>query len=98
METVILRVPRVRHRFGDVGRSTIYGWVQMGLLVPQVKCGPRASGWPEDEIEAIAAARVAGASDADIRQLVISLVAARTNAPTAASAPKGPKGRLRARR
>ena len=40
--------------------------------------GPRAVGWPSDEVEAINAARIAGKTDDEVRVLVTKLEAART--------------------
>lgn len=54
-------------------RSTIYLRVAQGLLPKPVALGSRAVGWPASEIEAINSARIAGKSDAEIRQLVASL-------------------------
>lgn len=54
-------------------RSTIYLRIDQGLLPKPVALGSRAVGWPANEIEAINAARIAGKSDAEIRQLVESL-------------------------
>jgi prophage regulatory protein len=42
-----------------------------------VPIGARAVGWPEHEVTAINAARIAGKSDAEIRELVFRLEAAR---------------------
>lgn len=72
----ILRLPAVQQRTGE-GRSTTYARAATGLMTPPVKLGPRASGWPEHEIDAILSARVAGHTDNEIRQLVDHLVRAR---------------------
>jgi prophage regulatory protein len=45
-----------------------------------VKIGARASGWPSSEVAAINAARIAGATNEEIRALVAKLVAARQSA------------------
>ena len=73
----ILRKQRVKSAFGNIGNSTIYNWVELMLLTPPVKIGLRASGWPQSEIEAISAARIAGKTNSEIRQLVERLIAAR---------------------
>jgi prophage regulatory protein len=72
----ILRVDKVSAGL-DCGISTVYEHVASGLLPPPVKIGPRASGWIEDEIDAVVEARIAGASDSDVRDLVARLIAAR---------------------
>ena len=66
-------VIRVRGR----RRSSHYADVNAGLFTKPVKIGPRASGWPENEVAAINAARIAGKSDDEVRQLVVRLEAAR---------------------
>jgi len=43
-----------------------------------VSLGGRAVGWPSDEIDTLNAARIAGKSDDEIRELVGKLEAART--------------------
>jgi prophage regulatory protein len=55
----------------------LYWRVGCGTFVRPIKIGPRASGWIKSEVEAIVAARIAGASDDDIRELVAELHAAR---------------------
>ena len=52
--------------------------IRAGLFTTGVAIGQRAKGWPDYEAQAIAAARVAGKSDDEIRQLVKSLHAKRT--------------------
>ena len=41
------------------------------------RIGPRAVGWPAQEVAALNAARIAGQSDAELRELVTRLHAAR---------------------
>ena len=65
-------------------RSTLYLRISQGLWTRPVKLGPRAVGWPADEVSAIIAARIAGQSDAEIRALVERLEAGR-KASTSAS-------------
>ena len=47
--------------------------VERGLLPKAVKISERASAWPELEIDAINRARIAGKSQAEIRELVADL-------------------------
>jgi len=54
-------------------RSTVYFMVERGLLPKAIKIGERASAWPESEIAAINAARIAGKSNDEIRRLVADL-------------------------
>lgn len=79
MTTKILRCPTVQAKSGR-SRSSLYADIAAGVFVPPVKIGLRASGWPEHEVEAILASRVAGKSDEEIRALVRDLVSARSNA------------------
>lgn len=72
----MLRVPHVSAKTG-VSRSTHYSRIADGLMTQPVALGPRARGWPEDEIDALNSARVAGKSDEEIRVLVRELEAAR---------------------
>ena len=76
MDHSILRLPQVRDATG-LGRSTIYALVADRRLTSPVKLAERAVGWPQCEIAAINAARIAGKSDEEIRQLVVRLEAAR---------------------
>lgn len=46
-------------------------------MTPPVLLGARSVGWPEHEIDAILLARIAGKTDAEIRELVAKLDAAR---------------------
>jgi len=47
------------------------------LWTKQVSLGPRAVGWPANEVTALNAARISGKTDAEIRELVLKLEAAR---------------------
>lgn len=76
MTEIILRMNSLRQRYPR-GRSTIYTDIADGLMVPPVALGARCAGWPAQEIDQIITARVAGASDQDIRRLVARLVAER---------------------
>lgn len=73
----LYRRPHLQARLGNIGRSTVYHHMEIGLLPSPVKIGPRAVGWPSDEIEAIIAARIAGHSDDEIKALVSRLEGAR---------------------
>lgn len=75
----ILKQPAVSDRIG-YPKSTLYWRVGQGTFTRPVKLGPRASGWPEREVDAIAAARIAGAEDDEIRALVSALHTARKGA------------------
>ncbi len=72
----ILRLPEVRISTG-YSRSTIYLRISQGLWPRPVSLGPRSVGWPASEIAAVNLARIAGQSDAEIRELVGHLEAGR---------------------
>jgi prophage regulatory protein len=72
----ILRIPAAKTQSG-YSRSTIYLRIAQGLWTKPVSLGPRAVGWPAHEIDALNAARIAGKTDAQIRELVESLHAKR---------------------
>lgn len=76
---VMWRTATVCDKFGVVP-STIFDWAKRGIFVPGVKIGPRAVAFPSDEVDAIRDARVAGASEAEIRTLVSNLIARRVAA------------------
>lgn len=60
-----------------LSRSTIYLRISQGLWTKPVSLGARAVGWPAQEVAALNAARIAGKSNDEIRQLVIKLETAR---------------------
>lgn len=72
----IERQPQARAYFG-IGRSMFYAQCKEGLITRPIRLGTRATGWPSDELIAIAAARVAGKQDDEIRALVCRLHAGR---------------------
>lgn len=76
MSTSILRLGAVKAATG-LSRSTIYLRISDGVFPAPVNLGGRAVGWPADEVAAINAARIAGRTDQDIRELVEQLEAAR---------------------
>jgi prophage regulatory protein len=76
MSHTILRLPAVLKRRGR-SRSSHYADINAGLYVKPVQIGSRAVGTPEDEVDALNAARIAGKSDDEIRALVLKLEAAR---------------------
>lgn len=72
-----LRINDASAKTGDK-RSTFYAKVKVGLVPRPVPIGGRAVAWPDTELEAINLARLAGASDDEIRELVAKLEAQRT--------------------
>lgn len=75
----IKRAKDSREQFG-IAQSTFYEWISRGLMPPGIALGWRSVGWPAHELDAIAAARIAGKTEDEIRALVRALVAARAKA------------------
>ena len=76
MTNTILRLPAVLVDTG-LSRSTIYLRIAQGAFTHPVSLGARAVGWPANEVTSINAARIAGRSEAQVRELVLELEAAR---------------------
>ena len=72
MSLQILRLPQVIENTG-LARSTIYLRIEQGLLPKPVSLGGKAVGWPASEISQINAARIAGKSNEEIKNLVDEL-------------------------
>lgn len=83
----LLRLPAVLDARG-VERSQHYVDIKAELFTKPVKVGHVAL-WPESEVAALNAARIAGKSHDQIRQLVHSLHAARATALDAVMAAAG---------
>jgi len=81
MDTIkFLRLAAVLERRGKC-KSQHYVDIAEGLFVPPLPLGPdaHARGYPEHEVQAVNAAVLAGKSRAELRALVLELVAARKN-------------------
>lgn len=72
----ILRKPEVLSLRGR-SNSSHYADISAGLYTQPVPIGVQSVGWPENEVAALNAARIAGKSQAEIKQLVVALHAAR---------------------
>lgn len=72
----LLKLPKVLELTASA-RSTTYKNIHAGLMVPPVRLGVNSVAFPENEVLAINAARIAGKSDDEIRQLVAKMVADR---------------------
>lgn len=72
MPMTILRLPSVKTECG-LSRSTIYLRISQGLWTKPISLGGRSVGWPASEVNTLNAARIAEKSDAEVRELVISL-------------------------
>ena len=75
----ILRMPAVKAETGHRSHASIYNAIHAGLFTEPVKIGERSVGWPDDEVKAICAARIAGKSEDEIRELVNLLHAKRAD-------------------
>lgn len=73
----ILRMPAVKAETGHRSHNSIYNAIKAGLFPMGVAIGQRSIGWPSDEVQAINAARIAGKSAGEIRELVNQLHARR---------------------
>lgn len=73
----ILRMKGVLAEIGLASHATVYGDIHAGLFTVPVAIGQRAVGWPDHEVAAINAARIAGKSEDQIRELVTKLHNAR---------------------
>jgi prophage regulatory protein len=76
MTYTILRLPAILTSTG-LSRSTIYLRIAQGVYTKPVSLGGRAVGWPASEGAALNASRIAGKTNAEVRDLVVKLEAAR---------------------
>ena len=74
----IFRMPAVKAETGHRSHASIYTAIRAGLFTRPVPIGERSVGWPDYEVAAINRARIAGQSEAEIRDLVSRLHAQRT--------------------
>lgn len=74
----LLRSRDARAVFGNLPTSTFYEQIERGVMPPGVSIGARSVAWPDHELQALAAARIAGKSEAEIKALVQELIAARS--------------------
>lgn len=75
----ILRIQQVCAAVGYRSKSSIYNAVQAGFFTKPVAIGEKATGWPDSEVSAIVAARIAGQTPAQIKALVTMLHTARVD-------------------
>lgn len=80
---MILRMAAVKAATGHRSHASIYNSIKEGLFTTGVAIGQRSRGWPDYEVSALIAARIAGLNDNDIRVLVNRLHAKRTELVTA---------------
>jgi len=75
----LLRLPEVLSRTGK-SRSALYRDMEDALFPHPVSIGTNAVAWPEHEIQAMNAARIAGKSEGEIRGIVADLQSQRVTA------------------
>ena len=73
----ILRMQAVKAETGHKSHASIYTAIRAGLFVKPVLIGQRAVGFPDYEVKALISARIAGQTEAEIRELVKRLHAKR---------------------
>ena len=74
----IWRIKTCKSEAGYRSNASIYKLIRKGLWTKPVKIGDRSSGWPDEEVIALCAARIAGKHDGEIRELVQQLQAKRS--------------------
>ena len=76
MRKTVSRIRKVCECTG-LAKSTVHEHVAIGLLTPPIKISTNWAAWPDDEIDMIVNARIAGWDNDQIRHLVKRLVAER---------------------
>lgn len=71
-QTRFIRTAEVCERF-SIGQSTVYRWIQRGLLPRPIRAGGRFSFWLDREVEAIQKAMTRGMEEDALRALAASL-------------------------
>lgn len=77
----MLRIPDLKRIKGFKSHASIYQEIKHGLCTSGIALGPRARGWPSNEISILMSARIAGQTDDQIRLLVTRLHAKRLELP-----------------
>ena len=79
----IWRIKACKAEMGWLSDASQYNAIRDGLFTTGVAIGRRSKGWPDYEVKAMAAVRIAGKSDDEIRELVKRLHAKRAELATA---------------
>jgi len=66
----IWRIETCKAEAGYRSNASIYNLIRDGLWTKPVSIGQRSVGWPDDEVRTLCAARIAGKTDWEIRELV----------------------------
>ncbi len=73
----ILRMPAIMAEMGYRSHASVYTDIHAGLLTHPVQIGQRSVGLPSEEVQAVNAAKIAGQTEQQIRELVNRLHSAR---------------------
>lgn len=76
----ILRLPDVMRQLGYRAHASVYNAINDGLFTKPVAIGVRSVGWPEEEVEQIYRARIAGFTTEQLKKLVSNLHSNRISA------------------
>lgn len=76
----ILRLPDVMQKMGYRAHASVYNGIKDGIFPKAVSIGERSVGWPDDEVEQIYLARVAGFNKDQLKKLVSKLHSKRITA------------------
>jgi prophage regulatory protein len=74
----IWRIEACKAEAGYRSNASVYNLIRDGLWTKPVAIGQRSVGWPDDEVRALCAARIAGKTEGEIRELVSRLHAKRS--------------------
>jgi prophage regulatory protein len=74
----IWRIDACKAEAGYRSNASIYNLIREGLWTKPVPIGQRSVGWPDYEVRALNAARIAGKTGDEIRELVDRLHAKRS--------------------
>lgn len=66
----IWRLPEVKADTGYRSDASVYNLIREGLWTKPALIGARAVGWPDYEVRALCAARIAGKTDREICEMV----------------------------
>ena len=66
----IWRIKTCKAEAGYRSNASIYNLIRDGLWTKPVLIGQRSVGWPDAEVRALCEARIAGAGEREIRELV----------------------------
>ena len=76
MNIQIVKQPSLLEQFA-FSKSTLFSQIKQGLMPKPIPLGDRAVGYLQHELDSVLSARIAGQSNAQIKELVKSLVAQR---------------------